>query len=142
MYNLNKNYIIGCCISARHEKVSHDYWMMTLQNNHRDSFSPLFILFTLELLFSKHGLTHVLSMYTTDIHMVTCKYEVHNNVFVSLVQVSDNGIISLERSFLFWQPSLFPTGNQFIQAANVFAAYWADVDNRVEGENELLFFLV
>ena len=80
-------------------------------------------------------------MYTTDNHMVTCKYEVHNNFFVSILQISDNGIISLERSFFFWQPSLFPTGNQFIQAANVFAAYWADVDNRVEGENELLIFL-
>ena len=80
-------------------------------------------------------------MYTTDTHMVIWKYEVHNNAFVSLLQVSDNGIISLERSFFFWQPSLFPTGNRFIQAANVFAAYWADVDNRVEGKNELMIFL-
>ena len=77
-------------------------------------------------------------MYTAGTHFFTCKYEGHNNVFVSLLQVSDNGIISLERSFFFWQPSLFPTGNRFIQAANVFAAYWADVDNRVEGENEFV----
>ena len=55
-------------------------------------------------------------------------------MFDFLQQVSDNGIISLERSFFFWQPSLFPTGSQFIQTANVFAAYWGDVDNRVEGE--------
>ena len=41
--------------------------------------------------------------------------------------------MSLSQNFLFWQPSVFPTGNQNIRDANVFAAYWADVDNRVEG---------
>ena len=58
---------------------------------------------------------------------------IHTLDLVSLLQVSDNGIISLGRSFFFWQPSPFPTQNIFIQVANVFAAYWADVDNRVEG---------
>jgi len=58
-------------------------------------------------------------------------------VFFFSLQVSDNGIISLDRSFFFWQPSQFPTGNPNIQAANVFAAYWADVDNRVEGESRM-----
>ena len=37
---LNKNYIIGYYVSARHEKVSHDYWIMTPKCTHNDLFSP------------------------------------------------------------------------------------------------------
>ena len=41
--------------------------------------------------------------------------------------------MSLSQNFLFWQPRVFPTENQNIRDSNVFAVYWADVDNRVEG---------
>ena len=47
--------------------------------------------------------------------------------------------MSLSQNFLFWQPSVFPTGNQNIRDSNVFAVYWADVDNRVEGMCILIF---
>ena len=50
------------------------------------------------------------------------------------MQVGDNGIISFNRGYLFWEPSLFPTSNQAIRDSLVVAPFWSDTDIRRQGD--------
>ncbi len=51
----------------------------------------------------------------------------HCNLFFSLIQICENGVISIgERPFNLWRPQRFPSDNPLIQQANVLAPFWND----------------
>lgn len=49
------------------------------------------------------------------------------------LQVGDNGIISFNRGYLFWQPALFPTNDTAVREALIVAPFWGDTDTRLAG---------
>ena len=73
-------------------------------------------------------------MFTYYINLKNKSYSLYHSL-----QVNDNGVISLNNPFLFWQPAPFPTLIQTVQSSNVFGVYWSDVDNRHSGRFSLCF---
>ena len=49
------------------------------------------------------------------------------------IQVSENGVISFDRKWMFDKPQLFPTNKWFLQSRDVIAPFWSDNDIRKAG---------
>ena len=50
------------------------------------------------------------------------------------MQVGDNGVISFNRGYLFWEPRPFPTNDQAVRESLVVAPFWSDTDIRLSGD--------
>ena len=55
-------------------------------------------------------------------------------MLLQFFQIGDNGFISFDRGYLFFDPSRFPTNNPAVREALMIAPFWSDTDTRLEGE--------